>query len=773
MFILLKCTQCGAHGRFEYCINGIPGCVVGCHCHPGYYFDTDTKICEPNVKLTQDYRRHYNLEPTRLPVLTPPTNSPTPTTANPIDDKVDAIAKDADDLGDWLYNQFFKTIENQVINSTDDEKITRRSGTEVAKPTPKILRRSHKRSNKKSKKKKSMKNGLRRKLLRITEDDSLFDSSSGSASSESSSSSDSDTSFETDKNKDNKEKGHGHRKIVMFNKRPTPPLPSFIFLPNVETPFYPPIGLPPPPIVPMYPMVPVPPVGPYFPEHCSDNETTSTPTSKATTTNADASTTVTTQPRPDNNYPDKPSQPDNNYPDKPQQPDNENPEYPENPADFAPITPIISITLSFQLKPISSEDGLNNPPPPTSFNPMLFRSNDENNPSSPMEDVDFKYLSQLIHKIDLNKTKPGIPPFNPRQRMVDLPNTPFRRNYQNTPPTVNYYSTQKSRPASKADDMNDTFYTNLGRQIASLIRKVDSDGDRQIHIEIEQHDVDPMQTVFNENRYAPRSYWERFVRSPLRRGQSYGGETNHLKGSNENLFNLEDQVSVAAANGRSLSLHELENIANIMEITKARSRQKIKKNVYPSTSSRSYNINLLPQIHRRVNAVTQVSGTNDKPSKKPVDRVNPNMRILSTRHQNIYPTHNTQTAKISNTHINDTHKNRTMPSEVKKKMDFINNFMKSRLSTLHHQVPRIVPQYKNITNPEKVAAQQLSSYQANPLPLNYNNMKYVSHHHNPYQGQRILSPFQMPFFSETAAQSTGRERPSYFHHEFHHFDYFE
>lgn len=69
-----------------------------------------------------------------------------------------------------------------------------------------------------------------------------------------------------------------------------------------------------------------------YQEHCSDNETTSTPTSKATTTNADASTTVTTQPRPDNNYPDKPSQPDNNYPDKPQ-PDNENPEYPENPAD--------------------------------------------------------------------------------------------------------------------------------------------------------------------------------------------------------------------------------------------------------------------------------------------------------------------------------------------------------------------------------------------------------------------------------------------------------
>ena len=45
--IYIYIPECGEHGRFEYCIDEIPGCVIGCHCHPGYYFDTDTKICEP------------------------------------------------------------------------------------------------------------------------------------------------------------------------------------------------------------------------------------------------------------------------------------------------------------------------------------------------------------------------------------------------------------------------------------------------------------------------------------------------------------------------------------------------------------------------------------------------------------------------------------------------------------------------------------------------------------------------------------------------------
>lgn len=175
-----------------------------------------------------------------------------------LDDHVDEISNDANDLGDWLYNQFFKTIENQVVNNTsekDQEKPTRRSGSSIKKPKIRKKWNKDQKTNKKTKRRK-----LRNKLLRITEDDSMFDMTSKS-SSESGDSSSSDSSVEHHTHNNDGE--HGHKKIVVFNKKPKPPLPSFIFVPNLETPFYPPIGLPPPPVVPMYPIVPVPPVVPF------------------------------------------------------------------------------------------------------------------------------------------------------------------------------------------------------------------------------------------------------------------------------------------------------------------------------------------------------------------------------------------------------------------------------------------------------------------------------------------------------------------------------
>ncbi|KAJ0174618.1 hypothetical protein K1T71_009726 [Dendrolimus kikuchii] len=261
-------AKCGSHGRFEYCVDDIPGCVIGCHCHPGYYFDTDTKICEPNTKLTQNYRRNYVSEPSRVQILTQTdteATEATPTAPNPVDAKIDEITKDADDLGDWLYNQFFKTIENQVINKTNgEEKLTRRSANPTFANKP--FRRSRKlwKKSRRKKKRKPKKGNLKKKLLRITEDDSLFDSSSSetsdssSDSSSSSSASGSVSEHDSDTNKD-----HGHKKLVILSKKPKPQLPSFIFLPNIDTPFYPPIGLPPPPPVPMYPIIPVPPIGPF------------------------------------------------------------------------------------------------------------------------------------------------------------------------------------------------------------------------------------------------------------------------------------------------------------------------------------------------------------------------------------------------------------------------------------------------------------------------------------------------------------------------------
>ncbi|XP_047535778.1 uncharacterized protein LOC125070121 [Vanessa atalanta] len=273
--------ECGEHGRFEYCIDEIPGCVIGCHCHPGYYFDSDTKICEPNSKLIEHHRRHYVVEPTRSHIMTPSQNfvtSPVATTSK-IDGAIDEISKDTEDLGDWIYNQFFKTIENQVINSTNNQNtLTRRSASAKSIKTPKRRKKTKKRRKSKHKVKEQ-------KLTAMIENDSVFDISSNSKSESSdstSSSSDSSLEYERYYKRHDDDDEHGHKKIVMIKKKPKQNLPNFIFLPNLETPFYPPVGLPPPPI-PMYPMVPVPPMVPFF--HVEEIETTAAP---------DKTTTVST-----------------------------------------------------------------------------------------------------------------------------------------------------------------------------------------------------------------------------------------------------------------------------------------------------------------------------------------------------------------------------------------------------------------------------------------------------------------------------------------------
>lgn len=189
-----------------------------------------------------------------MPAQVPTTSKIERNDTDLLDNKIDTITKNVDDLSDWLYKQFFKVVENQVINSTDEyELMNRRIGHDSKKYYRK--RRSKKR-NKKSR-------------MRITEDDSLFDSSdSRSGDSDDSDYSD-DNSWEEIPNKAKPKpkpgpgpKGnnnHGHRKIVMIHKKPKPPLPSFVFLPDSGTNFYPPVALQRPPI-PMFPIVPVPPV---------------------------------------------------------------------------------------------------------------------------------------------------------------------------------------------------------------------------------------------------------------------------------------------------------------------------------------------------------------------------------------------------------------------------------------------------------------------------------------------------------------------------------
>ncbi|XP_047521496.1 uncharacterized protein LOC125060597 [Pieris napi] len=776
--------ECGDHGRFEYCIDEIPGCVIGCHCHPGYYFDTDTKICEPSVKLTQNYRRRYNIEPTQSDIeyVTIGVTEPAPITKlDPIKNQVDEITKTADDLGDWLYNQFFKTIENQVINNTKDIPTRRNDGAPIKNMD---LRRSSQKRNKKLKQKRR-KSSLRRKLLRITEDDSAFDTSEErhSDSSDSSSSDESDASFEIehkeDKHKDDKE--HGHKKIVIINKKPRPPLPSFIFLPNMDTPFYPPIGLPPPPIMPMYPLVPVPPM-PVFP--CPEQEggsPTTSPTRAPTITTAKESTmekatTQTTdhgrtEAKLDTSEPpitettDQPAtEATKQDPAKPERAgyyrqrkkpkpsfqsrpfmgvNNRKPQHPyrqkmksrqrlTNPDMLrAPYGPQNAIDDEIVETPLAEEnmydETLNNE---IQSNPQRYAAKADN--------VDFKYISELIHHIDLNKSS-ELPPIEYNSKEEELEFYMPRKAHKMRKPGLN------SPIETRRLHSDDSYYTNLGRQIASIIRNVDSQN--QVDIEIEPGQNNDKNVFINDNSH--RSFWERSVRSPLKYLKSNKNKYDYLKRSNEVLFNIENKVSIVASTAPTLSLQEIENIVNIMEKAQSKMVQNRRDfNKYKSTND-NLNFKLWPSDNQLQN--------HDKSMMRPIAAPNkqnnvavgnafkkmPELKALSM--------HNIQrvTALLTSKRVNRTY-NQSIARHPSK--DIIVN-------------PQI-----NLPKPPLIAPSY--NLQKSIQPVNY-------YHNNVYTG--INKYFQDPNLtpeddgSHLPRKSLGQliNKPSYFHQEINHFDYFK
>ncbi|XP_046969577.1 uncharacterized protein LOC124536951 [Vanessa cardui] len=612
--------ECGDHGRFEYCIDEIPGCVIGCHCHPGYYFDSDTKICEPNSKLIEHHRRHYVVEPTRSYILTPSQNivtSPVATTSK-IDGAIDEISKDTEDLGDWIYNQFFKTIENQVINSTNDQNtLTRRSGSAAAKS-----KRTPKRS-KKTKKRRKSKHKI--KLMGKLENDSVFDlsSSSNSESSEStSSSSDSSLEYERYYKRHDDDDEHGHKKIVMIKKKPRQNLPNFIFLPNVETPFYPPVGLPPPPI-PMYPMVPVPPMVPFF--HIEEIETTAAPdktTTDSTTTTASTITEITTtgettglteqtepvQLRHLDKMTKKELKPSNNYKTeknlrsmKMMSPSRQKfiqrlKQKMQNQSAKSLRHPWMRNKNKISNSFMKQDDNLKYPylgNIPDSYVINDIKQNTRDEPAI-SENVDFKYISELIHRDDLHNDSNKLPPieYNPLDSIetYDSPIQKEKRADYIVPPDT-LATRRLSRPNYHKSD--ESYYTNLGRQIASMIRGIDTQN-KELNIQVEAtHDV-PKNDIFLKVS-SPRSYWERSVRSPLTFLNSNKKNYEYLKRSNELLFDIENKVEIVASTVPTLTLREIENIVSVMETAKRKMQSEetiVKDVVLPENN---LNINLWPK----------------------------------------------------------------------------------------------------------------------------------------------------------------------------------
>ncbi|XP_063365868.1 uncharacterized protein LOC134654334 [Cydia amplana] len=602
--------ECGVHGRFEYCIDDFPGCIIGCHCYPGYYFDTESKICEPNTKLTQDYRRHmipagYTYGQSPPPVVTASTDGP---------------AQDSDngELSDWLYNQFFKTIESQVVNKTDDEPLqtgTRRSGA----PIEPLLTRRHSRRRKSKKRRRSRK--------RDDEEDSEEDSSSGSDSSES----DSDESrgdlgswerFEwgprpggpPGKGPPDASKDGAHRQIVMYSKKPKPPLPSFIFLPNMGTAFFPPLGLPAAPM-PMYPMVPIPPIPQVPPDHDQTTVAASTqqPTTAAPTTTtgapmpSPAPTTgaPTPSPAPTTGAPTTPATtvatdaPPNakkvlrthKLLNKFRPPFNRNLNKPQARQVFKP-SPLPSMSpMDYHMKQYAHEDNY--------YDDMFMGDNNFLLESGDKMDAgpDFKYISELIHRNESNKSTSKPPNIlNPQkhEQFKGLKPPIPKRRHPITPSRLDY-STRR-RFDSKRNEEDDSYYSTLGKQIAKLIRGLDSADVLRADIKIEPtEDPKTAHPFFSESSYAARTYWERFVRSPLSLRLKNFTKYEDLIASNENLFKLENQVQEATS-APGLSWLELENVINTMGAIRNQIHGGTLKNDYDTLSNASLNVSLLPRF---------------------------------------------------------------------------------------------------------------------------------------------------------------------------------
>ncbi|KAI5642117.1 hypothetical protein NE865_05809 [Phthorimaea operculella] len=795
--------ECGENGRFEYCIDDIPGCIVGCHCHPGYYFDTESKICEPNAKMVLEFRRQFSgPSPTRVPDLILPMNEqdlePTPTTSSTIN-TADVNAKDSDDLGDWLYNH--------GTSSSDDSS----SGS----------------------------------------------SSSGSDSSSSSSSAEGEKKDEN--HHDHKDGEHGHRKILVVNKKKKPPLPSFIFLPNMGTPFFSPIGLAPPPM-PMFPMVPVPPMpappfmppppfpGPPVTPPCVANTssaseaTTQKPEEKKTESPTSASESATESATASSSPSDSSLR---------KHPGNKKlKKHGRNLKQLRQLQHLKQQQLRKQAEGNSDLENFESPLIPEDSPNLIPDALPAVKPPAgppkpeepPTENVDFKYLAQLIHKMDSNNNtaqppKPNETPIVPSRRYGG---NPLDNYYQPPLPPGNSIPTRRNFDNNRhLETLDESYYMNLGHQIATLIRKIDATGEQRFNIEVERQRTSPQplrgyqplaqnfdQTPLIMDRgYTPRSYWERSVRSLLQHLQP--NNENDLQNNPENsLFNLERRVETIATTTRSLSLNDLENVVYWMDKVNTKFRKTTK---HPETTTiindDNLNVNLLPHLYDRTkheqnnneyasksvlpsqlnqvdNKQVTLNKNNDSETLKHImidkdnnlrgvlkqnfqldSRVNFENNYNAIRHPNKVDTNEEPSLKLKiflaslaerllkNPWIGRNHQNATneITSIVQKLTQMNKRFNRPPLDN-SGKLAKILNNadiYRKqlARNPMKILAlPRKHSYQSNQMFVD-NNKRYLHHK------ESITMPIRAP--ARRYGAPAGYSRPSsYFHHELQHYDVF-
>lgn len=382
---------------------------------------------------------------------------------------------------------------------------------------------------------------------------------------------------------------------------------------------------------------------------------------------------------------------------------------------------------------------------------------------APPPDVNFKYLTELIHKADLNKTLNSPP-----NHIIIPENVPFEPGRRSYYPINNGPGNTVMRQRSRMEDQNNSFYTNLGKQIASMIRKIDSKGEREVNIEIEGDSSKPQSSLFSGNNYASRSYWDRSVRSPLNYvGNFFKDEMDPLKKSNEDLFSLENKVAIAASTTPTLSLRDLENIVKTVK----------KKQLHPKANSifskrsehsnSSFKFNLLPGKDQMTQPIDKAKPVLEKKLKQDSDNIHKpvsrrkqsddnsfllsNFRLLSPDYETIT---NTGTRKDLVRNMGPT----KQPTDKNKPNVSLPVTRQNR-----NMIVTFMTGTANKTNPQ---------YQLSPVQLNHRSYNYHPQNINQYAYEKAL-PIQYTGLTKRFMPYGKFGKQSYFHHEFHNFDYFE
>lgn len=488
------------------------------------------------------------------------------------------------------------------------------------------------------------------------------------------------------------------------------------------------------------------------------------------------------------------------------------------PASTAPEHMEPDIPLADQV-PISQEAFI---PPNAMPAPIVA----DNNPMIPkLEDVDFKYLSELIHRVNQSdaRTKLAALPFDLNDDLKELQkikSQQSRRNLNpyNVEPAYTEANTgyNQHRHLHKQGSPDDAYYTNLGRQIASMIRSADSRIDQQPNAEIDQTVRPlPFHPVINENNFAPRSYWERSVRSPLTGMENYNNyldKSRILRQSNENsLFNLENEVESFASTTNPLSLQDLENILNTME--KAHAHIKYTNPLkFTKHSNYSLNVSLLPKLVRPENKYRRVFQTPDhdeyvQPSNAPLSHapaprmpqpraiqpeVIPQKKSMERNASNVtvfLPQRTNIVVPLNDFWMYNSHNHNLRPMPLNQQSNHVlqentlynsnptrspgtaeaasSDYMARKPHVEYLQFLRSMPVVKN-TTPKRPHPKLLSS----PPVVNYKNLNYFSGNKHHYMFESASYPLQVPLKRQINKQFAKRN-PSYFHHELHHFDYFD